>query len=61
MFEEMSQFDSTQRITQHAGIIYKGGEYRQLNLKDGKMPVMAPKVGEHRVNGYPAVVWRLLW
>jgi hypothetical protein len=53
-FEEMSRFDSTERIVQHPTRPCNGGEYRQLNLKEGKMPVIAPKFKDHRVNGYPA-------
>jgi hypothetical protein len=53
-YEEMSQFGSTDRIIQHPGNIGRGRQFRQLNVKHGKMPVMAPKFGDHRVNGYPA-------
>jgi hypothetical protein len=53
-FEEMSRFDSTERIVQHPRMPCNDGEYRQLNLKEGKMPVIAPKFKDHRVNGYPA-------
>lgn len=53
-FEEISRFGSTERIIQHPGNIDRGREYRQRNMRGGKMPVMAPKFGEHRVNGYPA-------
>ncbi|PMD20792.1 hypothetical protein NA56DRAFT_156356 [Hyaloscypha hepaticicola] len=53
-FEEMSRFGSTERIIQHPGNIDRNRELRQLNVKNGKMPVVAPKFGDHRVNGYPA-------
>jgi len=53
-FEQMSRLGSTERIIQHPGNIDRNRELRQLNLKHGKMPVMAPKFGDHRVNGYAA-------
>jgi hypothetical protein len=52
-FESMSRLDSTERLVQHPGAHYEG-QYRQLNVKQGMMPIMAPNKGPYRVNGYPA-------
>jgi hypothetical protein len=53
-YQEISGFNSTDRIVQHPGKVHYHGDYRQLELKNTKVPVMAPKYGAHRVNGYAA-------
>jgi hypothetical protein len=57
-FESMSRLDSTERLVQHPGAHYEG-QYRQLNVKQGMMPIMAPNKGPYRVNGYPANSMRI--
>jgi hypothetical protein len=57
--QEVSGFSSTDRIVQHPGEIHYHGDYRQLDLKNTKVPVMAPKYGAHRINGYAADSMRI--
>lgn len=52
--QEINGFSSTERIIQHPGEIHYHGDYRQLKLKNTKVPVMAPQYLAHRVNGYAA-------
>jgi hypothetical protein len=52
--QEANAFSSAERIIQHPGKIHYHGDYRQITLKETKIPVMIPQYGAHRVNGYAA-------
>ncbi|KAL2063328.1 hypothetical protein VTL71DRAFT_5133 [Oculimacula yallundae] len=53
-FEDINEFGSTERITQHPGTIQYSGDYRQRDLKSTKMPILMPVYNGHKVNGYLA-------
>lgn len=59
--EELEEFGSTDRITQHPGSIQYSGDYRQRDVKKlkTKVPVLMPVFHEHKVNGYLADSMRL--
>ncbi|KAE9368653.1 hypothetical protein N431DRAFT_561026 [Stipitochalara longipes BDJ] len=48
----INRFDIAERVVQHPGAMHYEGNYRQLDLKQGKMPIIAPSRGPYRVNGY---------
>jgi hypothetical protein len=56
---EITEYGSTERITQHPGHIEYHGDYRQRDLKRTNIPVMFPVYGGHKINGYPQDSYRL--
>ncbi|KAN0093854.1 hypothetical protein V8E51_017038 [Hyaloscypha variabilis] len=44
-------FEPAERVVQHPGAIHFNGSYRQLNLKQGQIPIIAPTKDLYRING----------
>ena len=55
---DTDDYGSTERITQHAGIIQYSGDYRQQDLNKTPTPVFPAIYREHKVNGYLAGLTR---
>jgi len=52
--EGINCVDVPERVVQHPAAVHYEGSYRPLNLKNYKVPVMAPSKGPYRINGFPA-------